>query len=293
MSSVELFCGISSLGLPFPKENKEHIGYYDIIYSKLSEEGFDVSGFNMSRLNKNRTWDLEKALVDNISLADLKTAQLESIDALREANPLFKIIVPKSFKNQIKITPDDCTNTLRDLIIKAQQPIFLYHSGVNDFFTYIRSGPIELAKKKVRKALPNNLEELVDKCVDNCIKNWILLRELNGGIHIYAFGFMYSPLYDKIQRLISLQDRDYNYKNSNDNPFLKYIDLFNSKLSIACNKYDYVDYCDITFLRDYCAPMDFHPNTIGNQLMADILLKKIKIQIKKDSQIIDNNQNMK
>ena len=30
MKEVDLFCGISSLGLPFPKENKDHIGYYDI-----------------------------------------------------------------------------------------------------------------------------------------------------------------------------------------------------------------------------------------------------------------------
>ena len=28
MENINLFCGISSLGMPFPKENKEHIGYY-------------------------------------------------------------------------------------------------------------------------------------------------------------------------------------------------------------------------------------------------------------------------
>ena len=27
MEKIDIFCGISSLGIPFPKENKNHIGY--------------------------------------------------------------------------------------------------------------------------------------------------------------------------------------------------------------------------------------------------------------------------
>lgn len=52
----------------FPKENKEHIGYYDIILSKLQNDGHNLSGFNMSKLNKNRTWDLENALNENATI---------------------------------------------------------------------------------------------------------------------------------------------------------------------------------------------------------------------------------
>ena len=58
----------------------------------------------------------------------------------------------------------------------------------------------------------------------------------------------------------------------------------------ASKKYDYVEYCDISFLKDYCAPMDFHPNTVGNQLIADMILKKIEYQINKDEQLIEDKQ---
>lgn len=31
MESLQLFCGINSLGVPFPRENRGHISYFDII----------------------------------------------------------------------------------------------------------------------------------------------------------------------------------------------------------------------------------------------------------------------
>lgn len=52
MKNISLFCGLSSLGMPFPNENKKHIGYYDIILNQLKNDGYNVLGFNMSKLNK-------------------------------------------------------------------------------------------------------------------------------------------------------------------------------------------------------------------------------------------------
>ena len=82
-------------------------------------------------------------------------------------------------------------------------------------------------------------------------------------------------------------------KNKNKkyvNNFMEVIKLYNRMLQEAAEKYDYVEYCDITFLKDYCAPMDFHPNTIGNQLIADMLLKKIELQIGKENQTTNRKQ---
>ena len=85
-------------------------------------------------------------------------------------------------------------------------------------------------------------------------------------------------------------------KNKNKkyvNKFLKVINLYNKMLRESSEKYDYVEYCDVTFLKDYCAPMDFHPNTIGNKLIADILLKKIELQTQKENQTTNNNQSLR
>lgn len=105
---------------------------------------------------------------------------------------------------------------------------------------------------------------------------------------MYALSYYYSPLYDKIQKLIYFQEKMKNKNKKYVNKFLKVINLYNKMLQEASEKYDYVEYCDITFLKDYCAPMDFHPNTIGNQLIADMLLKKIELYICQKNQSIND-----
>lgn len=290
MKNINLFCGISSLGMPFTKKNKNHIGYYDIILRKLQNDGYNVSGFNMSKLNKNHTWDLEKALNENATLASIKNIQLQSIDSLRNANILFKLVVPKKFKNTIIINPSDHENTLKNIYINSSNPIFLYHGGPNDFFTFIQAGPVELTDRKVREKLPKDIKPLIEQCINNVEKNWRLLHQLNPNTKVYTLSYYYSPLYDKIQKLIYFQKKMKNKNKKYVNKFLEVINLYNKMLQETSEKYDYVEYCDITFLKDYCAPMDFHPNTIGNQLIADMLLKKIELQIDKNNQSMNVSQ---
>jgi len=293
MKNISLFCGLSSLGMPFPNENKKHIGYYDIILNQLKNDGYNVLGFNMSKLNKNHTWDFEKALNEDATLASIKNIQLESIDSLRNTNILFKLIVPKKFKDKIIINSNDYEHTLKKIYVDSNNPIFLYHGGPNDFFTYIQAGPIELIDRKVREKLPKDIKSLIKKCINNVEKNWQLLHELNPNIKIYALSYYYSPLYDKIQKIIFIQEKMINKNKKYINKFMEIINTYNLMLEELCQKYDYVEYCDITFLENYCAPMDFHPNTMGNKLIAEILLKKIEIQIIKDNQPANDTQTFK
>lgn len=293
MKDIEIFCGITSLGMPFPKENKYHIGYHDIVVESLKNKGYKVSGFNFSRLNKNHTWDLEDTLNSDISLAYLKKLQVKSIDDLRNTNALFKLVVPKKYKDSFKIKSTDDNTTLRSLYTNAQNPIFLYSAGPNDFFSYIKAGPVELMDKSVRAKLPKDIKPILEQCISNVEKNWQLLHQLNPNVKIYSLSYYYSPLYDKIQKLIFLQEKVKGKNKKYVNNFLEVIKLYNRMLYEASEKYDYVEYCDVTFLKDYCAPMDFHPNTIGNQLIADMLLKKIELRIQKDNQATNNNQSLK
>ena len=279
MKNIDIFCGISSLGMPFPRENRNHIGYYDIVVSKLKEEGYNVSGFNMSRLDKNHTWDLKNNLIDDRSLAYIKNLQIKSIDNLRNVNKLFRLVVPKKYQKSFKIEKDDFKTTLSTLYINSENPIFIYNGGVNDFYSFIKSGPVELLSKEVRSNLPKNIKSLIEECINNVMDNWELLHSLNPNTKIYALSFYYSPLYDKIQRLIYLQEKTKNKKYVNR--FMKAISLYNLMLRKASEQYDFVEYVDITFVRKYCAPLDFHPNTKGNKLIADKILEKIKLQKEK------------
>ena len=54
--------------MPFPRENKDHIGYFDLVKENLIMQGFDVNAINISSLNQNHTWVLEKILNLDYSL---------------------------------------------------------------------------------------------------------------------------------------------------------------------------------------------------------------------------------
>lgn len=286
MKNIDVFCGVSSLGLPFPRENKNHIGYYDIVVSELENRGYNVSGFNFSRLNKNHTWDLEENLNSNRSLAYLKRLQIKSIEDLRNTNALFKIVVPKKYIKNIRFKLSDNNDTLKTLYENSKKPIFLYSGGPNDFFSYIKAGPVELLNQDVRDQLPEDINSLIEKCIGNVEQNWQLLHELNPNVKIYALSYYYSPLYDKIQKLIYLQEKMKNSNTEYVNKFIVKINLYNRLLEEASKKYDYVEYCDITFLKDYCATADFHPNTRGNELMANMLLEKIQSHLDETNKVL-------
>lgn len=278
MKTVDLFCGINSVGMPFPRENKNHIGYFDIVKERLIKQGYEVNGINMSSLNKNHTWDLEKIFTFNYSLSKIRNIQMYSIDELRNANVLFKFVVPKKIKERYIPNFEDDKIILKDVYTNSENPIFIYSAGPNDFFTYIQAGPVELMDKEVREKLPHNLDELVAKCVDNVEQNLILLNQLNPNVTILVLSFYYSPLFDKIQKVIYLQEKIKNRDKRYVNRFGEIIALYNSLLKKMCEKYDFVEYVDINFIKEYCAPMDFHPNEKGNELIADEVLKKIKIE---------------
>lgn len=261
--------------MPFPKENKNHIGYFDIVKNSLSNMGYEVSGVNVSRLNKNHTWDLENNLNQNYSMAQIKNIQIKSIDALRDANILFKLVVPKKFKERFCTTEEDKDITLKELFVSSKNPLFLYSGGPNDFFTYIQAGPVELINKETRNKLPSNLDSLVEKCIDNVENNWSFLHELNPNVRIMSLGFYYSPLYDKIQKIIFLQEKLINRNKKYENRFGEIINLYNVLLQQKCQKYDFVSFVDISFIKDYCATMDFHPNTKGNEMIANAILNSM------------------
>ncbi len=134
--------------------------------------------------------------------------------------------------------------------------------------------------RKIRERLPSNLVQLVEKCTQNVEDNWRLLYQLNPNVQIYALGCYDSPLYDKIQKVIFLQEKIKDRSKKYTNKFVEVIKLYNYLLQQKSENYDFVHYIDITFLKDYCAFMDFHPNTRGNELIANQILEKIFENIK-------------
>ena len=282
MKKVALFCGINSIGMPFPRVNRQHIGYFDIVKQQLENQGYEVNGINISSLNRNHTWDLQRLLERNYNLAQIKNIQMKSIDRLRNANALFKLVVPKKYKERFQSSEQEKQITFKEVYENSENPIFLYSAGQNDFFTYINAGPVELLNAQTRDQL-QNIGYLVKKSVDNVEENWNFLHDLNPKVQIFSLSTYDSPLFHKIQTLINLQENLKEPKLNRKNNFLRVTNLYNKLLEERTQKYDFVEYVDITFLKNYCAPLDFHPNTKGNELIAEAIMEKIEAKQEKDS----------
>ena len=283
MESIQVFCGINSMGVPFSRSNRKHIGYYDIIVQDL-KSNYDVSGFNISSLSKNCTWDFMKILDENISILQIRNLQVYGYNKLRNANILFKLVVPKNFQDVMKFSDAEDIG-FKTLIEKSDNPIFLYNGGQNDFFTFIQAGPIELLNKRVRDSLPDNLEELVFRSIDNVEKNWLALYSINPNVKILSYGIYNSPLFNKINSIIKIQNYLKRDDMRYDNGFKYMVDLYNRLICERANKYDFVYYVPLDFMVDYCSTMDFHPNTKGNELIAETSLDIINSEILKNKRV--------
>ena len=278
MKSLQLFCGINSFGVPFPRENKEHISYFDIITKEL-KQNYDVSDYNISSVNNNCTWHFKKLLDENFSVLRIRNLQVYSLDQMRNVNFLFKLIIPKKFRDSIICDENDSDIIFKSVIMNADNPIFIYSGGENDFFAFIHAGPVEMLSSKVRDKLPDDITGLVLKSIDNVEQNWLTLKELNPNIQIVALSFWYAPLFGMINSIINIQEFFGKNRHKYENSFSKLVNLYNALLEQRASKYDFVHFVDISFIEKYCATMDFHPNTKGNELIADAVMSTINDSI--------------
>lgn len=276
-NQIDLFCGLNSIGMPYTKDNKDHIGYFHIVESYLKAQGFDVNGINMSRLNRNNTWDLERIFNKSYSLSKIKKFQLRSIDALRNTNFLFKLIVPEKFKSTITINHNDENIKIIDVYKNSQNPIFLYSTGSNDFLTYIGAGPVEMMNSDIRKQMYPKMAEAYSKTISNVDKNFKLLTELNANVEIYAIGTFYAPIFKSISKIISLENRIKHIETDYEDILAYSVEYYNNHVRKLCDNYKNIHYIDVSYLTNYCASFDFHPNSKGNELLGKQIIEQIEI----------------
>lgn len=286
---ISVFSGINSLGIPYTKDNIEHIGFFEIICKNLIDAGYDVNAINLSNIIKNRTFDLEEIFNNNENYKKVRKNQYIALKAVRENNKYIGQLIPKNFLNKY-LEPDKMDEkNITDLFVNSHNPIFLYSGGENDFMTYIGTGPMELVNREVRDKLPKNILELLIKSIDCVEKNWQFLMNLNPTVSIYAYNIFYAPLYDSIQQEIYNQNKLINPKLTYKNTIEQCIKIFNGELLKRSKKYDNVQIIDIQFIKDYVAEGDFHQNYIGNKPIAEKTMKYIEEQ----KRISDENKKTK
>ena len=275
MKNVDLICGISSIGMPFTKDNKKHIGYYDLVKEYLMSVGYNVNGYNISSLNRNNTWDLKRLLEKNYNLYKVRNIQIKSIDVLRKTNFLFKLVVPKNIKGKFAPTENDKKIFLSEIIKKSENPIFLYSTGHNDFFMYLGAGPVEMMDSKKILSIYENIEDALLKMKNNIEENINMLVNLNESMTIYVLSSYYAPIFKLFKNVIKYQNKILKRESKYEDIMAYFVDYYNKILFEISKNFENVHYIDCGFITNYCANFDFHPTKIGNELIARKIIEQI------------------
>lgn len=274
MEKIDLFAGISSLGMPNTVDNKDNYGYVDYVKEYLINNGYDVETFNISSLDYNYTWNLERIFKYNYSMSKVRNIQIASIDNLRKVNFLFKLVVPKRYQEKLKSMDND--EKIADVYKKSKRPIFLYNAGINDMFVFMKAGPVELLNKKTRKNMENEFQSFFDKAINNVRNNLIFLSEMNPEVDIYLLSVYYSNIFKLIDKIINFQ----NLKDENKvlpNNLLYYLqDEINKKLFDLCSEFSNVHIIDLYSEKLPCARLDFHPSREGNIIIGNKIITELE-----------------
>lgn len=275
MDKIDVFCGINSIGMPNTTDNKDNYGYLDYVKNYLIQKGYEVNAYNFSSLDHNYTWDFEKVFKNNYSMDKIRNIQIASIDNLRKVNPLFKLVVPKKYQEKLKQMENN--EKIADVYKDSSKPIFLYSGGLNDILIYMRGGPVELLNKNIRDNMANNFYSFFDKAINNVRNNFILLKELNPNVDIYALTVSDSNIFKLIDKIINLQE--INTKNNIlPKNILNYLlTEFNKKLIDLSSEFDNVHIIDLYSEMIPCANLDFHPSREGNIIIGEKIVKQLEI----------------
>lgn len=273
MEKIEIFCGISSLGIPNTTDNKDNYGYLDYVQEYLESKDYETNSINFSFLDHNYTWNFNKIFNKNYYLSEIRNIQIRSIDNLRNTNLLFKLIVPKRYQKKLKKMDKDLKIT--DTYKESNKPIFLYNTGINDMFIFMNGGPVELLNKDIRRNIGTNLDNYIYQAISNVRENIKLLLKLNPNVQIYVLGIYNSFILKLIDTIYKFQDLRIKNNPLPENLLLYIENKFNYYLEELCNEFPNTHFINLAFYNIPCERLDFHPSREGNILIGKIITKKL------------------
>lgn len=259
MKKINLIGGVDSFGVAYTRDNKEHIGHLDIVGRYLVDKGYEVNFLDMYSMSTyNDTDYINEMLKDNLSIAQIRKNQRNSIDLCRESGIFQFIQLPKETKDLYK--DDDKNNVGIRNFISSDDTMFVYSCGVNDFLKMMGTDLGKMIFPKNMKAAFSKIEEAISQVIKLIDGNFQKLLEINSDMEIYMMSIFIPTKYSYIRRIVTPP-----------------IELFNMALSELCSKYDNVHYVDNSNLTvDDMASVDWHPNVRGQVKMGNNIIHVIE-----------------
>lgn len=247
-------------------------GLLEYLASALTSEKLTPEVINAFSLTMNKTEHIDYFLKNNLSLEEIKLSQIYSVVSALEkvmtdiglpkglgqiGNAYRLIYIPKKGDKDIKISTS---------LKKAQEPIMIYSSGVNDLMREVGANPFGIKKNyQEREEKPNyyyTLEKTQDpntlrKVMDSIERNYENILGINNKTDIYTLG-AYIPK--------SLQSPEMNI-------FRDLVIAYNEELLSLCKQYGttFIDTEEVGKKYNK-SEVNFHITTRGHNALANYIL---------------------
>lgn len=252
-NKICLVGGVDSIGVPYTRDNKGHIGFYELIEEKLlkDNEVISLNCFHMSTNNDNEY--VRTLLTHDITLGEVRKSQNEMLKKCKYSGLYPYLELPKHFLGFYKNDGND-ELIVRDCI-KKHDTVFIYSAFVNDLlkkyelslFKLLRPGKIQQELKDVDLS-----EVLMD-----IRENLELIHALNPGTQVYIIGLFVPTKVPYVRRSL------YN--------FILHVD---QELKYIARQHENVHFVDNSNLEPWdFNDIDFHPNRCGHEKIYENFMK--------------------
>ena len=258
--------GVNTTSTFFKKGLLEYIAY------ALTDEELKPLVINAFSLTMNKTEHIDYFLKNNLSLEEIKLSQIYSAVSAME-KVMTDIGMPKflgSVGNVYRLiyTPNEKDKDIKisTTLRKAEEPVMIYSSGVNDLMREVGNNPFAIKKDYQRRNEKPNYNYTLDKAknpktlqkvIDSIERNYNTILNINTKTDIYTLG-AYIPK--------SLQNKEMDI-------FRDLIISYNEELLNLCKKYG------ITFIdteeigKNYNnSENNFHISSAGHNALANYIL---------------------
>lgn len=244
-----------SIGVPYTKDNKKHMGFFEMIeeYLSLNYNVIAINCFHMSLYNDNKY--IHSLISNDITLFDIKNSQNKMLKKCKYSGIYPYLELPRNFLNHYQITEDDKQIIVKNYI-KNNNTFFVYSAFVNDL---LKSKNLSLFKLLMPGRIKKELKEIdIENILTDLENNIVNLITINPKIKIYIIGLFIPTRIRYIRN--NLKDFIYRVNDC----FEKIAQKYTNVIFINNNNLDLEDFNNI----------DFHPNKKGHEKIYHNFIKE-------------------
>ena len=208
--------------------------------------------FSVWEVLVNKTWALNGVFKNEITIGEFKKIQNYSIDFVRHK-------YGEKIKKELTYgcNAEDMNIIVYDYVASLEKPVVLYSCSANDLFYYFQVSLESLTPDKMIELI-RNWRTGLELLENNVRGNIDTLLECNPNAQIYVMG-LYVPSENFFFQRIGT-------------PFLKSI---NNRIEEACDECENAIYVDVSCVSFGVLDGDFHPDSDGQKMIANLLKKSI------------------